>query len=324
MKQESIFDKLLPANEKQIFAMQDWYVWGASVCRQENEYFMFASAWKKEFGFFGWITHSTIVMGKADKPEGPFRYVREMEELKQQSWSREVLHNPTVKKIGDTYYLYYAGTNGDSSVWNQNQIKQEEIYRYNQKIGVAHTKNLQEPFCPSANNPILEPSLESWDDTYVTNPSVEEYEGEVLLVYKALIKKELPEIVMKLGAAKSSSPEGPFTKITDHPIIDENIEDPFLWKENGRFYLLVKDMTGKLAGKADEAVLYESENGVEWNASSQYAYGKEIAWTTGTVCYTNVERTQIFIEDEKKVCMYNAVGELPENSFNVARRFQIE
>mgnify|MGYP005763711533 FL=1 len=52
-----------------------------------------------------------------------------------------------------------------------------------------------------------------------------------------------------------------------------------------------------------------------------YAYGTAIEWKTGTVIYSNVERPQMYIENGKPVCLYNAVGNVPEDTFNVARRF---
>lgn len=324
MKEGIIADNLLPAEHNQVFSLEGWYVWGASVCREGEKYYIFASAWKKEFGFSGWVTHSTIILGIGDYPQGPFTYMREMTELKAQEWSSEVLHNPTVMKIGDVYYLYYVGTNGTSSIYNQDQTKCEEKYRWNQKIGVAYGKTLLKPLTPSVHNPVLQPQQGKWDDTYVTNPTVAMGEKGIYLVYKSLIKDMLPEIVMKLGVAIGQTPEGPFSRVQDRPILDENIEDPFLWKENGFYYMIVKDMTGCLAGKAGEGVLYQSDDGINWKKPPQKAYGMEILWKNGMLTYSNVERPQIYMEKGKKVCLYNAVGRVPESTFNIARRFQDE
>lgn len=324
MREQVIADKLIPAEKNQIFEMEGWYVWGASVCREGENYYIFAAAWKKEFGFSGWVTHSTIVQGIGKKPEGPFSYVREMTELKMQDWSCEVLHNPTVLKIGETYYLYYIGTNGAPSIWNHGQSKKEERYRWNQKIGVAYGTTLKKPLTPSGQNPILQPKEGGWDDTYVTNPAITVGEKGIYLVYKSLIKRKLPDIVMKLGIAVGENPEGPFVRIGNTPILDENIEDPFLWKEKGIYNMIVKDMTGHLAGKTGEAVLYQSEDGIHWNHPPIRAYGMEIMWKDGRICYSNVERPQIYLENGKKICLYNAAGMIPGVAFNVARRFRNE
>lgn len=321
MMNQKLSERLRPVSTSQVFQMEDWYVWGASVCREKDMYYMFASAWKKEYGFFGWVQHSTIIMGKSEKPEGPYRFVREMKELKKQSWSSEVLHNPTVIKIGNMYYLYYIGTNGTLSKWNRHLTDPREIYRYNQKIGVASTTTMKEAFIPSEKNPVLEPEEGRWDDSYVTNPTVLADEDGVFLIYKALLKEKLPEIVMKLGIARADHPDGCFYRLENKPMIDENIEDPFLWKEGDTYFLIAKDMTGKLAGKPNEAVLYRTKDITKWVNPPEKAYGTDIIWTDGIHSYTNVERPQIYMEDGKPVCIYNAVGNLPDNSFNVARRF---
>lgn len=319
-----IESKLLPAKSNQIFQLEGWYIWGASVCKEEENYYMFASAWEKIHGFSGWVCHSTILMAVSTHPEGPYEFVREMKELKREKWSEEVLHNPTVHKINGKYFLYYVGTNGHESEQNEGQPNIYEKYRYNQKIGVAIGTTLKEELKPSINNPILSPSKTDWDNTYVTNPSILAHGNEVFMVYKALLKEELPNIVMKLGLAKASSLEGPFTRVQNKPIIDENIEDPCIWCENKEFYMIAKDMVGNLAGGPDEAVLYQSKDGISWESNCTKAYGISIQWEDGVTNYTNVERPQIYMENGVPVCLYNAVGYLPEGTFNVARRFKID
>ena len=310
--------RLLPAGSDQFFSLDGWFVWGGSVCREGDRYYIFASAWKKEYAFSGWVKHSTIILGIGERPEGPFRFVREMTELKTQHWSREMVHNPTALKIGEKYYLYYIGTTGEPSKWNEGQTAEAEIYRYNQKIGVAVGTTLKKPLIPSMNNPLLEPVESSWDCTYVTNPSVVCGPDGIRMVYKSLMKDRS---AMKLGIAQGDSPEGPFHRLTKAPILDENIEDPFLWYQDGAYRMIVKDMRGTLAGKPNEAVIYASEDGFEWKNLPVYAYGTAIEWKTGTVIYSNVERPQMYIENGKPVCLYNAVGNVPEDTFNVARRF---
>lgn len=321
MKKGMIEQRLLPAEFDQFFSLDGWFVWGGTVCREGDKYYIFASAWKKEHLFSGWVKHSTIIQGVGERPEGPFRFVREMTELKKQDWSREMVHNPTMLKIGDTYYLYYIGTNGDSSKWNEGQTKEAEVYRYNQKIGVAVGRTLKKPLMPSINNPIFEPVENSWDCTYVTNPTLVNGPDGIRLIYKSLMKDRS---AMKLGIAEGKTPEGPFYRLTDEPIFNDNIEDPFLWYQDDKYYLIVKDMRGNLAGKPNEAVVYTSKDGIKWENSPVYAYGTEIVWNTGTVKYSNVERAQMYIEDGKAVCLYNAVGMLPEHAFNVARKFRNE
>ncbi len=311
--------RLDPAAPDQFFSMDGWFVWGGTVCREKERYYLFASAWKKEYSFSGWVKYSTIVQGVGDKPEGPFRFLREVTELKTQDWSREMVHNPTALKIGDTYYLYYIGTNGKASKWNAGQTEEAEIYRYNQKIGVAVGKTLEKPLTVSVHNPVFAPVQGGWDCTYVTNPSVVRGPDGILMVYKSLMKDRS---AMKLGIAGAKSPEGPFVRLKKEPILDENVEDPFIWHQDGKYCMIVKDMRGTLAGRPDEAVIYTSGDGIRWEEPPVYAYGTQIMWKTGSISYTNVERPQMYLENGKPVCLYNAVGNVPEHTFHVARRFQ--
>lgn len=319
MRKGIIEERLCQAGKGQAFSLEGWFVWGGTVCREGDKYYIFASAWKKEYRFSGWVKYSTILQGVGERPEGPFRFFREMTELKEQGWSREMVHNPTAIRVGDKYYLYYIGTVGDPSRWNRGQTEEAEIYRYNQKIGVAVGTTLSEPLVPSARNPVLEPVEDRWDCTYVTNPSVVSGPDGIRMVYKSLMKDRS---AMKLGVAAGETPEGPFVRLTGAPIFEENIEDPFLWYQNGAYRMIVKDMCGKLAGKRGEAVLYTSKDGIVWENIPIYAYGTEVEWESGTVRYTNVERPQMYIENGRPVCLYNAVGNVPEDTFNLARRFR--
>lgn len=319
----NVYERLAPARRECLLRKEGWYIWGASVCRYQDKYYIFASGWEKQYKFQGWVKHSTIFKGVSDRPEGPFKVLGEMEELKQQEWSSEVLHNPTVCKVGDTYYLFYVGTryhvDGRTCVLPDDY----EVYRYNQRIGVAVSENPIEGFRPVKENPILDISESGWDSTYVTNPSVWAEDGKIYMVYKALIQDRLPDIVMKLGLAEGEKVAGPYRRILDHPLLQYNIEDPFIWKEEGYYHLLAKDMTGELAGKPDEAVVLESSDMKKfaWR-EKRAAYSTEIEWEDGVEYYQNVERPQIYFEEGKPVCLYNAVRTKDDGSFNVARRFR--
>lgn len=317
------YDKLLPANKNQVFMVEDWFTWGASVCKYEDRYYIFVSAWEKKYTFAGWVKHSTILKGISHKPEGPFKLLGELKELKEQTWAKEVLHNPTIKQIGNKYYLYYVGTHFEINDNTRSLPNDTEIYRYNQKIGVAVAENPEELFIPYEQNPILDRADGQWDGTFVTNPSILVDEDKVFLAYKALIKEKLPDIILILGMSEADNPLGPFKRCQSIPITTDNIEDPFVWKEKDRYFMLAKDMTGEIAGAANFALLYTSQNMVDWQqCEDKVAYGLDIKWEDGVERFLNVERPQIYFENEKPICLYNAIMRNKGETFNLARRFR--
>lgn len=317
------YERLAPAKRGCVLEKPGWYIWGASVCKYQNKYYMFAAGWEKKYGFQGWVQHSTIFKCVSNKPEGPFEILGEMEELKHQNWGGAVLHNPSVCQVGDKYYLFYAGTKFEVNELTKDLPNDNEICRYNQRIGVAVSENPAVGFQPVTGNPVLDINTKAWDGTYVTNPTVWAEEGRVHMVYKALLKDQLPEIVMKLGLAAGEQADGPYRRIFEHPILPYNIEDPFLWKEDGCYYMLVKDMTGELAGNPDETVLLESADLSDFKLNEKIpAYNTLVEWEDGVEQYQNVERPQIYFEGGKPVCLYNAVRTKTDESFNLARRFR--
>lgn len=307
--------------KSQVMRHDEWYIWGASTCKYKNKYYMFVSGWEKKYGFQGWVEHSTIFKAVSEHLDGPYRIERELTELKEQSWSREVLHNPSIYCENDKYYLFYIGTFYEINERTKSLDEKKEIYRYNQCIGVAEITDLENgAFQPSENNPVLRADPNKWDGTYVTNPTVCRYKGAYFMLYKALIKDRLPDIVLNLGIAKSEAITGPYKRVKSDPLSKCNVEDPFIWAEDNKVFMIAKDMTGETVGKVNAALISETEDIFNWDfTKSKPAYFPEIDWENGKEEYLNVERPQIFFEDGKPVCLFNAVRTYEGATFNVAR-----
>ncbi len=303
----------------------EWFTWGASVIAgDDGRYHMFVSRWKKVYTFFGWLTKSEIVRAVADHKEGPFTVVATMDQLMDQSWSSKMVHNPTIKKYGNHYYLYYIGTTYEDNVpyvpedFGHPYDVINHPARYNQKIGVAIADSLEGPFIPSASNPVLDRRDGEWDCTFVCNPSIFiEDSGEVKMIYKAKLEKEE---VLILGAAVASHPEGPFVRKGPSPLFNHDIEDPFMWQEHGTYYMLAKDMRGDVVDKYD-GILFESDNGYDFRLSSN-----KLAWNH-RIDYCDdrserplfVERPQLLIENGRPTCLYTAISNNRSHSYNLAR-----
>jgi len=292
------------------------YVWGMSVVRGgDGWYHGFASVWPKAFGFNpGWLRASRIAHTVASAPEGPFEVAESLDVLNGQDWASGMTHNPTVHRFGDRYYLYYTGTTCPEPF-------SRDAARANQRIGVAVADSPAGPWNPCPSNPILKPRPGHWDHSYVTNPAVLEADGRYYLYYKARNTKG-PGWLTQYGVAVADSPVGPFrVERTDNRLFKDNVEDAYVWREAGHYWMIAKAMDGARTAKGN-GLLYQSEDPIEgWRpVGCEPAWTKTLDWREGGTEFPHVERPQLLIENGRPICLYNAVGDFGEYAFNVARR----
>lgn len=320
-------ERIVQPYKEQVLQKDGYFVWCGSVIDDEKgKYHMFASMWETEKTFSSWVTQSKIVRAESDKPEGPFSIKEELVALNQQEWSRKMAHNPTVKKINGKYYLFYIGTTYPDDVPSIPEKVEVHPARCNQRIGVAIADSPEGPWVPSSKNPVLEPGTEgSWDSTFVTNPSVFiEEGGEVRMIYKSRHATTKNNLLI-LGLAVSNDPEGPYKRKDPSPLFEHDVEDPFVWRENGKYWMVLKDMTGILVGKYNGA-LFESEDGHNWElAENKLAWDHKIIWQDDGIeeCPPHMERPQLLLDENgKPICFYTAIGDFNSFSYNLARKIK--
>jgi len=309
----------------QVFGMEGYFVWGGNAVRgRDGLYHLFVARWPHETTFRGWLTDSEIVCAVGERPEGPFEFAEELAHLKDQAWAKHMVHNPTVHKIGDQYCLFYIGTHWGGDDPNEAKRPENrdawERIRFNQRIGLATAPDAAGPWTPCPRNPILLPREGKWDCTLTTNPSVCVMpDGKIMLMYKSTRASGQP---LLLGIARAASVEGPYERIGREPLFEHNIEDPFVWREHGRFWMICKDMTGAVCGEHKGGILYTSDDGTDWRvADTPHAYSREVEWADGEVEEMHfLERPQLLVEDGKPVCFYSSTGDGKTWSRNLARR----
>lgn len=316
-------ERIVEPYKHQVLQKDGYFIWCGSVVGDgKGRYHMFASCWEKSKTFNSWVTHSRIVRAEAEQPEGPFIIVEELTSLNTQSWSEKMTHNPTVLKIKDKYYLFYIGTTYEDTVDDIPENVCVHPARFNQRIGAAVADSPEGPWVPSEKNPILKPREEGyWDSTFVTNPSVYvDRDGEVRMIYKA---KWHTDNRLILGLAVAKDPEGPYERMGPSPLFEHDVEDPYIWEEWGKYWMVAKDMQGDLVGKYN-GVLFESEDCMNWRlAENPLAWNHKISWLEGEEeCPTNMERPQLLVENGKPVCFYTAIGDFKTFSYNLARRLR--
>ncbi|MFV0391925.1 MAG: hypothetical protein ACK5KP_08615 [Paludibacteraceae bacterium] len=76
-KQIVISDKIQPLTADNIFSDSLYYNWCSSIIKgDDGKYHLFYSRWKRDYTFYGWLTHSTVAHAVSDNPVGPYKYVR--------------------------------------------------------------------------------------------------------------------------------------------------------------------------------------------------------------------------------------------------------
>ncbi len=249
------------------FADPDYYIWcGTMVRGDDGKCHLFYSRWPRKLGHYAWVTHSEVAHAVADTPLGPFRHVGVALPARGAAfWDGLCTHNPTVRRFGGKYYLYYMGNTGDGVAMKTLNW----THRNSQRIGVAVADSPDGPW-QRADAPLIAPTPGFYDALCCANPSVtERLGGGYLMVYKAVgDKNKLPFGGPVLHVvAFSDSPTGPFQKQPKPVFTKENVafaaEDPFIWTQDGRYWAIVKDNAGHFTGRGKSTALFESADGLD-------------------------------------------------------------
>lgn len=242
LAEEPPYFKLKPIGRA--FSLDGYYIWcSCPIWGEDGKVHLFYSRWKKEKGMSGWINGSEICRAEADSPFHQFEHQEIILSPRGgEYWDATTCHNPLIKKVGSKYYLFYMGnSNGKTNT---------------KRIGLVVCKSLNGEW-KRPDQPLLHPGEEgSWDDHCTTNPAfLKGNDGKYWLFYKSWNTAEYENQKgsvrgnRKYGLAKADSPEGPYTKVDENPIIDfsslagnAQLEDAFIWKEEDKYQLIARDM----------------------------------------------------------------------------------
>lgn len=292
-----------------VLEMEGWYIWCASpVLDEAGMVHVFFSRWAAERGMGGWLNSCEIAHAVAPTPESPFEFVETVLAPRGAGyWDGTTCHNPHIQKVDGRYCLFYMGNSNSKTD--------------TKRIGLAIADSLDGPWeRPDA--PLIDVGeAETWDDHCTTNPAyVRHPNGQHWLYYKSWNSAEFynsthPSIRgnRKYGLAIAESVEGPYLKYEGNPVIDYSgrgdntqFEDAYVWREDGRFKLLARDMD-----VFDHKVgLYlESGDGKNWS-QPQIAYLAldeyvlEPPAPTHLRRYGRLERPQLLMRDGKPAYLF--------------------
>lgn len=313
---------------------------GSVIKGDDNKYHMLYSTWEcgdtiPQFSN-SWVLHSKIAYAVSDYPERGFKLQKIVLQGRKLSgdstaWDAQMVHNPHIKRFNDTYYLYY-GAGKDPGIQPKGSkgayVNKRNRVQQSQKIGVIEFNSFEDlmsgnfirrdrpilsPRTRVKPDNIVEPSPDGTkpkpDNIIVVNPSVVQRpsDGKYLLYFKGNFYN--PGWRGVHGVALADSPTGPFTA-TDHFVFDirnedgtiASGEDPYVWyhKSHEKFYVVLKDFSGRITeGKPGLAIL-ESLDGIKWvKPNNSFFMKKQIVLNTGdTIKMNRLERPQLLIDEQ--------------------------
>jgi len=302
-QQTNIGDMINPVTEAGIFRDADYFNWGSSIIKGEDDkYHMFYARWPREYGFGAWLTHSELAHAVSDNPCGPYKYVETALKGRddRKYWDYITAHNPKIKFFEGKYYLYYIGTNLGRKGLSEKKLieaaglttrnKTRLALRENQRTGVAVSESLNGPW-ERLDKPIVEPYGPI--TTLTVNPAISKgSDGKYYLIIKG-DKPNETKFIRNQAIAVAPSPTGPF-KIQDKPVIDNlDTEDVSMWfdKKQNRFYAVFHAHT--------YIGMMTSPDGLNWEKAEYYEITKKkILLKDGSFLEPDrMERPFVYIEN---------------------------
>ncbi|MEI6865767.1 glycoside hydrolase family protein [Flavicella sp.] len=312
---------------------------GSVIKGEDIKYHMLYSTWEcgDSIPMFknSWLLHSKIAYAVSKYPDRDFKFQKiilkgRALEGDSTAWDAQMVHNPHIKKFNKKYYLYYVGAK-DPGIQPKGS-KGEKVSKRNriqqtQRIGVIEFNSFEDLVKGKYNrsdNPILSPRTRvkpnniilpspegtkpKPDNIIVVNPSVVKRpsDGKYLLYFKGNFYN--PGWRGIHGVAIADSPTGPFTA-TDNFVFDirnddgtiASGEDPYVWyhKDHEKFYVVLKDFTGKITVGKPGLALLESLDGIKWTKpDNSFFMKKEVILKTGdTIKVDRLERPQLLIDE---------------------------
>ncbi|NQT26946.1 hypothetical protein HQ585_16440 [candidate division KSB1 bacterium] len=276
----SFIDRIQPVPSESGFKMDGYWVWGGSAIKVDSTYHLLASRWPKGHEFpLNYRTDSEIVRATSRSALGPYEFQEiVIGERDSSFWDSNMAHNPTIHKIGDTFVLFYIGS--DFSTMHKNG---KQLHRC---VGYATAKNIKGPWKRSKNPIIAEES---------NNPAVfVENDGSIKLVYR--------DAPLRIYLATAPSYDGEYTLVNDNVWSPAKLEDFYIFKRNGSYHIICEDNVGHVSGHVRWGVHLVSMDGIhDWQSfESPVVYTHDIHFEDGRVLECNRrERPQLLIEQRK-------------------------
>ena len=320
------------------FRMDDWIVWGGSVIRAgDGKYYMYASRWPKHLSMSAWVTNSEVVVAVSDVPEGPYTFQKVILPARgKEYWDGMATHNPNIHYHDGRYILFYVGVTYDFGRPEDSiptRVMYEEAWN-TKRIGVAISDSPMGPFI-RMDEPVMLPRPDHWDAAIISNPAPFIHDdGSVLLIYKSApvpYPGRNQNRTLQFGVARADHYTGPYERVAENnriefTPIDTDVEDPYIWYDGKKYYLLAKCMNDSITGEAQSGFLATSDDGISWRISDvPLAYSKTVELDDGSIeNMKKLERPQVLIQDGQPTHVFFACRNQKDEIFNMVRPLKTE
>lgn len=250
-------ERLLPTRKESGFSLRGYHVWCASPYVDEGgRIYLYASCWREESVFpDGYMENSEIVLATASDPLSPFELVSPLLGKRDTAYFDGMMtHNPFLLPHNGKFYLFYIGC--PDGKWDS------------RAIGVAVAEHPTGPWkrpdkplslIPNANNPT----------------AVVTEDGKIRLYFR--------DGQLRVYVAEAKRPEGPYRILAENIFPKGRIEDMFVYRKNGLYYMLAEDNGGAYTQIERAGVLFTSRDGIRFTPTSPpLAYDFSVAYTDGT------------------------------------------
>ena len=234
------------------------------------------------------------------------------------------------------YILFYVGVNYHFQQ-PVDSIPTRAMYEeaWNTKrIGIAVSDSPYGPW-ERKDEPVLFPRPDNWDAAITSNPAPFIHsDGSVLLVYKSApvpYPERNQNRTLQFGVARAEHYTSDFYRVAENnriefTPIDTDVEDPYIWNDGEKYYLLAKCMNDKITGEAQSGFLATSEDGISWKiAENPLAYSKTVEFSDGTKEeMKKLERPQVLFENGRPTHVFFASRNSEDEIFNLVRPLRIK
>jgi predicted GH43/DUF377 family glycosyl hydrolase len=301
-----------PPRREAGFHAPGYWIWCPSIIKGDDGlYHLFFMRMPNTIPFHpGWATSSEIVHATSKTAEGPYEFADvALSRRGAEYWDGRAAVNVRVSKCGDTYVMFYTGTTHPfEDVQPGEALPLDDprwVYaRAHKRIGVATAKSLSGPWT-RRDAPVLPVTPGTYHSYLTSNAApIVHADGSAYLMFKSRGHVDGKCGPMVIGVARARHYLGPY-EVEPEPIFQATernmIEDPFVWFEDGKYWMIAKDMSGVYCGEGYAPLIVSSSDGIHWDMQeARKFFSRDITWSDGSAQRIgNLDRPALLIEDGK-------------------------
>eukprot|EP01043_Picozoa_sp_COSAG02_P010489 COSAG02_NODE_369_length_23680_cov_36.650609_10_plen_608_part_00 len=261
-----------------------FFSWGGAVVEDSaGEFHLYASEWTRGCGLEYWTPNSRVVRATASNVDGPYVFAQEV--------LPTFYTNPQLVSLPNGQLLLYVigqPCNKTADCTNSTHPPSKPFhytcrYHNDMQSGISLFSSGTGPLGPWRSHGMILNGSGSANgggfNNSRTNPTaLVEPDGSILLNFRGGSKGYRAEF---LGSARASSWADSYHVTSPKPLLPENLEDPFVYKDcRGGYHMLAHSIGRSSHGVG---VHMHSADGKTWiMGTPAVAYTTEVAWSDGT------------------------------------------